>query len=144
MAEDRLPSLRLEPKKELAAQLIADGVSQTKAAAHDDIHVTKQTMNRWCHDEEFMSRVDELRTDLDNQAREVLQSGQRHAAQVIVDTMRGTDDEPKIQKLKFDAAKYLLDLLKVKKTPGGKDNPAGPRRDVDKLTDDDLDEIGID
>ncbi len=53
---------KLEPKKERAANLIAAGVSQVSAANHPDINVTKQTMNRWCHEEAFQTRVEELRT----------------------------------------------------------------------------------
>ena len=143
MEDEKLPSLRLEPNRELAAQLIADGVSQTDAARHPDVHVTKQTMNRWCrHDEDFQARVDALRVDLDDQAREVLESGRRHAAQVVVDTMKNTPADLKEAKLKFDAAKYLLDLLKVKGSPGRRANPAGRVRPVDKLTDDEVEELG--
>ncbi len=38
-----------------------------------------------------------------------------------MDTVQGIiDPEPKIAKLRFDAAKYVLDLLKVKKLPDQK------------------------
>jgi len=112
---------KLEPKKERAAQLIAAGVSQVSTANHSDIGVTKQTMNRWCHEPEFQARIEELRTDTGKATQEILEGGQRLAAKVIVDTVQGhIDPEPKIAKLRFDAAKYVLDLLKVKKLPDQK------------------------
>jgi hypothetical protein len=144
MPEDATPSsLRLPPKQELAAQLIADGVSQTRAAAHPDIDVTKQTMNRWCHDEDFRARVDELRTDLDLQAREILEGGQKNAAQTVVDVAKGAVlGDPKVLTARLKAALYILDFLKVKKLPPkNKENPAGSRRDVNKLNDDEVDDL---
>ena len=44
---------KLVPKMERAAQLIAAGVSQISVSAHPDVDVSKQTMNRWCHEEAF-------------------------------------------------------------------------------------------
>jgi hypothetical protein len=143
MDEIKAPSVRLQPKQELAAHLIADGVSQTKAAAHPDIGVTKQTMNRWCHDDGFQARVEELRTDLDHQAREILEGGQKKAAQTIVDAACGLlDEDPKVLNARLKAALYILDFLKVKKMPDRKDSPAGQRRDdVRKLNDDEVDDL---
>jgi hypothetical protein len=128
---------------ELAARLISDGVSQTKAAGHPDIGVTKQTMNRWCHDEVFQARVEELRTDLDHQAREILEGGQKKAAQTIVDAACGKlDEDPKVLNARLKAALYILDFLKVKKLPDSKESPAGRRKGaVEKLNEDEVDEL---
>ena len=143
MADGELvPSLRLQPRQELAAQLIADGVSQTKAAQHPDVAVTKQTMNRWCHEGQFQERVEQLRTDLDRQAREILEGGQKHAAQVVVDAVRGQlHDDPKVLATRIKAALYILDFLKVKKLPPKKDGPEGSRRDINKMTDDEVSDL---
>ncbi|KKM05160.1 hypothetical protein LCGC14_1756890 [marine sediment metagenome] len=112
---------KLEPKKERAAQLIAAGVSQVSTANHPDISVTKQTMNRWAHEETFQTRVEELRTDEGKAAQEILEGGQQKAAKVVVDIITGNmDPDSKIAKLRFDAAKFILDLLKVKKLPDQK------------------------
>ena len=112
---------KLEPKKERAANLIAAGVSQVSAANHPDIDVTKQTMNRWCHEEAFQARIEELRTDEGKAAQEILEGGQQKAAKVVIDTVVGNiDPDSKTAKLRFDAAKFVLDLLKVKKLPDQK------------------------
>ena len=139
MNETRPPSVRLNPKMETAARLIADGVSQTKAAGHPDIAVTKQTMNRWCKDDAFRDRVDELRTDLDHQAREILEGGQRNAAQTVVDAAGGKlDEDPKVLNARLKAALYILDFLKVKKLPKRRDRIEIP---VDELTEEEVDDL---
>ena len=122
---------KLEPKKERAANLIAAGVSQVSTANHPDISVTKQTMNRWCHEEAFQARIEELRTDEGKAAQEILEGGQQKAAKVVVDTVQGNvDTEPKIAKLRFDAAKYVLDWSKVKKLPDQKPGRGTRRRNL--------------
>lgn len=125
-------SEKLVPKQEKAAQLIAAGVSQISAASHRDVQVTKQTMNRWCHDEAFQNRVEELRTDEGLATQDILEGGQKKAAQVVVDTVQGNiDPEPKVAKLRFDAAKYVLDMLKIKKLPQAtKPTRASRRREL--------------
>ena len=139
MGEIKAPSIRLNPKMEMAARLIADGVLQTKAAAHPDIRVTKQTMNRWCHDDTFRDRVEQLRTDLDHQAREILEGGQKKAAQTIVDAACGNlDEDPKVLNARLKAALYILDFLKVKKLPKRKDRIEEP---IDELCEDEVDDL---
>ena len=109
---------KLAPKQERAAQLIAAGVSQISTAGHPDVGCSKQTMNRWCHKEEFQARVDELVSEAGVATKDIIEGGQKKAAKVIVDTIDGNmDPEPKIAKLRFDAAKYVLDMLKIKKMP---------------------------
>ncbi len=109
---------KLVPKMERAAQLIAAGVSQISAASHPDVDCSKQTMNRWCHEEEFQARVDELTSEAGVATKDILEGGQKKAAKVIIDTINGNmDPEPKIAKLRFDASKYVLDMLNIKKMP---------------------------
>lgn len=109
---------KLVPKMERAAQLIAAGVSQISVSAHPDVDVSKQTMNRWCHEEEFQARVDELVSEAGVATKDILEGGQKRAAKVIVDTVNGNmDPDPKMAKLRFDASKYILDMFKVKKLP---------------------------
>ncbi len=109
---------KLVPKMERAAQLIAAGVSQISVSAHPDVDVSKQTMNRWCHEEDFQARVDELVSEAGVAVKDILEGGQKKAAKVIVDTVNGNmDPDPKMAKLRFDASKYILDMFKVKKLP---------------------------
>ncbi len=109
---------KLAPKQERAAQLIAAGVSQISTSNHPDVDVSKQTMNRWCHEETFQERVDVLVSEAGQATKDILEGGQKKAAKVIVDTIDGNmDPEAKVAKLRFDAAKYVLDMLKVKKLP---------------------------
>jgi len=131
---------KLVPKMERAASLIAAGVSQIATAGHPDVDVSKQTMNRWCHEEEFQERVDELISEQGVATKDILEGGQKKAAKVIVDTIDGNiDPEPKIAKLRFDAAKYVLDMLKIKKMPAAtKPTRQSNRRN---LTDAEIDEM---
>ena len=131
---------KLAPKQERAAQLIAAGVSQISASNHPDVDVSKQTMNRWCHEESFQERVDVLVSEAGQDTKDILEGGQKKAAKVIVDTIDGNmDPEPKIAKLRFDAAKYVLDMLKVKKLPAA----TKPSRQANRrnLTDAEMDEM---
>lgn len=131
---------KLAPKQERAAQLIAAGVSQISAASHPDVDCSKQTMNRWCHEEEFQARVDELVSEAGVATKDILEGGQKKAAKVIVDTVNGNiDPEPKVAKLRFDAAKYILDMFKVKKMPA----ETTPSRQSKRrnLTDAEMDEM---
>lgn len=130
----------LVPKQERAAQLIAAGVSQIATAGHPDVDVSKQTMNRWCHEEAFQERVDVLVSEAGQATQDILEGGQKKAAKVIVDTIDGNiDPEPKIAKLRFDAAKYVLDMLKVKKMPAA----TKPTRQANRrnLTEAEMDEM---
>ncbi|KKL54663.1 hypothetical protein LCGC14_2263180 [marine sediment metagenome] len=131
---------KLAPKQERAAQLIAAGISQISTANHPDVDVSKQTMNRWCHEESFQERVDVLVSEAGQDTKDILEGGQKKAAKVIVDTIDGNmDPESKIAKLRFDAAKYVLDMLKVKKLPAA----TKPSRQANRrnLTDAEMDEM---
>jgi len=83
----KAPSLRLSPIKEKAAFIIANGGTQTLAA--EKCGKTKQTVSKWCKDEDFQKRVDELRADFSQQADEILQQGVVDAAKTVVDVASG-------------------------------------------------------
>ncbi|KKN03589.1 hypothetical protein LCGC14_1106200 [marine sediment metagenome] len=83
----KAPSLRLSPVKEKAAFIIANGGTQTLAAERCD--KTKQTVSKWCKEENFQKRVDELRADFSQQADEILLQGVVDAAQTVVDVASG-------------------------------------------------------
>lgn len=119
MDENPPRRVQLPLKQEKAAQLIASGISQTAAAAHPDISISKQSMNRWCKEETFQLRVMELTaSDTGRTVAEIIAGGQEEAAKVILNTVKGVvDPDPKVAKMRFDAAKYVLDMLKVKKMP---------------------------
>ncbi len=131
---------KLAPKQERAAQLIAAGISQISTSNHPDVDVSKQTMNRWCHEESFQERVDVLVSEAGQDTKDILEGGQKKAAKVIVDTINGIiDPEPKIAKLRFDASKYVLDMLKIKKMP----TATKPSRQTNRrnLTESEMDEM---
>ena len=131
---------KLAPKQERAAQLIAAGVSQISTSGHPDVDVSKQTLNRWCHEEVFQARVDELVSEAGVATKDILEGGQKKAAKVIVDTIDGyMDPEPKIAKLRFDAAKYVLDMLKIKKMP--ESTKPGRQTNRRNLTEAEMDEM---
>ncbi|KKK47182.1 hypothetical protein LCGC14_3157770 [marine sediment metagenome] len=131
---------KLAPKQERAAQLIAAGVSQISTSGHPDVDVSKQTLNRWCHEEVFQDRVDELVSEAGVATKDILEGGQKKAAKVIVDTIDGhMDPEPKIAKLRFDAAKYVLDMLKIKKMP--ESTKPGRQTNRRNLTEAEMDEM---
>ncbi len=131
---------KLAPKQERAAQLIAAGISQISTSNHPDVDVSKQTMNRWCHEESFQERVDVLVSEAGQDTKDILEGGQKKAAKVIVDTIDGNvDPDSKIAKLRYDASKYLLDTLKVKKMP----STTKPSRQTNRrnLTEAEMDEM---
>jgi len=102
--EDSLvESLRLPPKKEKAAGLIADGVSQRKTA--QICLTTPQTLNAWCKEEDFKKRVEELRTNIALQLDEILNGGAKEAAKTVVNLSSG--------KLKYNDAKELNPRLRA-------------------------------
>jgi DNA-binding XRE family transcriptional regulator len=133
-----IPSTRLSPKKEKAAQLIARGETQAETARQ--LMVTKQTMGFWVREEEFIRRINELRTDVTVQTEEIFIDNLADAAQVVVDIMHGNvDDESKLTASRLKAALYILDRQKKSKT-SIKSNKLLPRYD-EPTDDEELDEI---
>lgn len=116
--EMRAASLKLPPKKELLANLLASGATQAQAGRHPQVAVTKQTVTKWLKDPRLRARVDELRTDLDRQAQEIIEGGVVRAAETVVGAANGElDDDPKVLGHRLRAALWILDNRKKKKVP---------------------------
>jgi len=137
VTEDSLvESLRLAPKKEKAAGLIADGVSQRKTA--QICLTTPQTLNAWCKEEDFKKRVEELRTNIATQLDEILNGGAKEAAKTVVDLSSGTIkyDDVKELNTRLRAALFILDRFKSPKL--NKSTVPGRRAEKDATTEGDL------
>ena len=134
--ENLIESLRLPPKKEKAAGLIADGVSQRKTA--QVVLSTPQTINTWCKEEDFKRRVDELRTDISKQLDEILNGGARRAAQTVVDLAAGSlqYEDAKELNSRLRAALFILGRFKSPKL--NKSTTPGRRSERDATTEGDL------
>lgn len=131
MTSERVPSLRLPPKKELACRLIAEGATQTKAAAHPQVNVTKQTLTKWAKDPDFRARIEGLRTDLELQAQEIIKGGIVDAAEAVVRIAAGNvkvkiiengqeaevDADSRVLGARLKAALWILESVKRKKLP---------------------------
>ena len=131
MTSERVPSLRLPPKKELACRLIAEGATQTHAAAHPQVNVTKQTLTKWAKDPNFRSRIEELRTDLELQAQEIIKGGIVDAAEAVVRIAAGNvkvkviengeelevDADSRVLGARLKAALWILESVQQKKLP---------------------------
>lgn len=121
-------SLRLSPKMERAALMIAEGWTQVRAASKEEgVDVSKQTMNRWCKDPDFIARVQELRSSSSKQADEILEMGVPDAADTVVGIANGKigpdyDENGKPDNAglnaRLRAALYILEDRK-KKTKSG-------------------------
>lgn len=141
-----ISSLRLSPRKELAARLLSTGLKQIQVARDDRIKVTKQTMHIWCQDPVFKARIDEYRTDKLKQADEMLNDRVLDAVETIVDiaTSKPVDDEgnpidSRIISTKFAAAKWVAERAMGKKMPPI--NKTKQEEEEYNLEDDEMDEI---
>lgn len=134
--QNLVESLRLPPKKERAAGLIADGVSQRKTA--QVVLSTPQTINTWCKEEDFKKRVEELRTDISKQLDEILNGGAKTAAQTVIDLAAGNLDYVDAKELnpRLRAALFILDRFKSPKL--NKSTLPGKRAERDATTEGDL------
>lgn len=134
--QNLVESLRLPPKKERAAGLIADGVSQRKTA--QIVQSTPQTLNTWCKEEDFKRRVEELRTDISKQLDEILNGGAKRAAQTVVDLAAGNlqYEDAKELNSRLRAALFILDRFKSPKL--NKSTVPGKRAERDATTEGEL------
>lgn len=100
----------LSPLQERAARMIAEGWSQ--AATAREINKTKQTLNRWCNQNEaFMQRVDDIRAEQDKRAEDIFIESIPDAIDTIVKIAKEGG-----QTVQFNAARYILDnYLSLKK-----------------------------
>jgi len=116
--------MKLSPKKELAARLIAQGYSQADTYRDSNINVSKQTMSNWHKDPEFMKRVSDLQTDTVVQVQETLMKSAPDAASTLVDVVRGKmgEDDAKMVALKLKGSLWILERV-LGKSEKLKSNP---------------------
>lgn len=105
-------SLQLKPIQERAAMIIAEGYTQTAAA--DACGVTKQTIGAWMRREEFKNRINELRIDIEAQARELLVDSLPAAVKTIARIAKD-GGEPGVVNAQLRAAMYIVDFAKLNK-----------------------------
>ena len=104
---------KLTAVQERAANLVAGGMSQASVARK--VGKTKQTINRWCgHNQTFINRVLELRTDHQKDADDTLLKAVPGAAETVVNIATGKVDYEDSREVtaKLKAALYILDLVK--------------------------------
>lgn len=101
---DEVPSLRMSPKQEQAAKLIARGWRKAETARDPRVNVSVSTMQRWTtEDEAFMQRVRDLRTSVDLRATELLQESLDRAANVVAAALSGDDMDVDVECRKCNA-----------------------------------------
>lgn len=109
--------VKFAPDKEQAAEELAHGATQQQAA--DRVERNKQTIWNWCQDPDFKARVEELKTDEEGRAREIILESLPEAAKTVAGAAAGKlDVEPKELAPRLKAALWVLDFLKEKKLPG--------------------------
>jgi hypothetical protein len=148
--------MRLSPKKDLAAKLIAQGYTQAEVARDERIGVTKQTMNNWHSDEGFQERVNDYRTDPIKQVQEIFSRSVGEAAEAIVETAIGrptvdtvnADGESitvpvdhRLISSKLKAALFIVEQVTGKKAiPTSTVKPKEELDEVSFVSDDEMDE----
>jgi len=129
-------------KREIAAQLMAQGWTQADAARDERVSVDKQTIHRWAKDPAFQARIAELRSDPLETADEMLIEDALTAVDTVKKVMRGEIEDPRLATTMLKAALYVLDLAKRKKLPTAIEVPTSPTREkAAGLTDDELDNL---
>ncbi len=105
--------MKLSPKKELAARLIAQGYTQAETYRDPRIAVTKQTMSNWNHELEFKKRILDLQTDTVTQVQEILMRSAPDAAEALVAVVRGAkeDEDAKMIALNLKASLWVLERV---------------------------------
>ncbi len=151
----RVPSLRLSPRKERAASIIANGGTQTEAA--EKVGVSKQTLTSWAKDKKFQDRIEELRTDHLKQADELLEKSVPEAAAFLAalaagrvsalkcgecDKNLGAQDSKELS-LRQKTSTWILDRYKKGKIPPTRaDLPEQEAaKEAEAMEDDELDEL---
>ncbi len=97
----------LPPKQDIAAQVIGSGGSKTEAA--QKVNVTPQTMSVWVKGSAFEARINEYKLGCVNKA----QASFVNLAEETVATVRDLLKNSKSDKVKLEAAKYILDTLQL-------------------------------
>ena len=110
--------MKLSPRKELAARLIAAGHTQVDVYKDTRVNVTKQTMSAWCHESDFIKRVDELKVDVVANVQEILIKSAPDAAETLISLVTKNGDitnmgaeDAKIAALKLKGSLWILDRV---------------------------------
>ena len=105
--------MKLSPKKELAARLIAQGYTQAETYRDPRVAVTKQTMSNWNHEPDFKKRIQDLQTDTVTQVQEILMRSAPDAAEALVSVVRGKngEDDTKMTALKLKGSLWVLERV---------------------------------
>lgn len=111
--------MKLSPRKELAARLIAAGHTQVDVYQDTRISVTKQTMSAWCHEEAFEKRVEELKIDIVANVQKILIDSAPEAAETLISlvTKNGdvqaalSNDDIKLAALKLKGSLWILERV---------------------------------
>ena len=101
----------LSAKKTIAACLIAAGMTHKEAA--EKVNVTPQTISTWMHDPAFKARIDNLKMKALLKAQDKM----RGLAATAIDTIESIVKDSSSDKARLDAAKYILETIKI--------NPSG-------------------
>lgn len=100
----------LTPKQIIAATVIASG--KTKKEAAELVEVTPQTISKWMQIKGFEELMNNLRVVTLYEAQDQLRSLAKNATNVLADLLSKSKNE----RVRLDAAKYLLDTIKISPT----------------------------
>jgi hypothetical protein len=131
-------SLKLSPRKEKAALLLADGVIQAEAARR--CGVTPKTMSMWARSPAVIARVEQLRTDITKQALELLEQETLDAVKVVIEIAKhgGT---PGVVSSQLKAALWIAER-RIKGPPtGAASRQSESNSTADRLSDEEAEEL---
>ena len=111
--------MKLSPRKELAARLIAAGHTQVDVYKDTRVSVTKQTMSAWCHEPDFIERVDKLKIDIVDNVQKILIDSAPDAAETLIGLVTKNGDveaalnneDIKMAALKLKGSLWILDRV---------------------------------
>ena len=111
--------MKLSPRKELAARLIAAGHTQVDVYKDTRVSVTKQTMSAWCHEPDFIERVDKLKIDIVDNVQKILIDSAPDAAETLIGLVTKNGDveaalnneDIKMAALKLKGSLWILERV---------------------------------
>jgi len=111
--------MKLSPRKELAARLIAAGHTQVDVYKDTRVSVTKQTMSAWFHEPDFIERVDKLKIDIVDNVQKILIDSAPDAAETLIGLVTKNGDveavlnneDIKMAALKLKGSLWILDRV---------------------------------
>ena len=99
---------KLDPRKEKAALLIAEGWKQVDVAR--EMGVYPQTVSRWMKEEDFTARIDELRVNLPSQAVTLLRESVVENTEIVLKIAK-QGGEPGVVSSQLKAALWAIDKV---------------------------------